>query len=246
MAFYEEISKYYDYIFPVGTEQLDFIKSMAGEPPRRILDVACGSGGYSLALVEDGYHVTGTDIDSSMVKKARSKAMDANLTLEILHSDMLELKDRLQPEFDQVFCIGNSIVHLGTPEQIGYALEGFGSLLKRDGFLVLQIINFDRILKYGINQLPTIVEESVGLRFERNYVMDDSTGLIDFNTILAVNGDEGAERYENSIKLLPLLKDDLVQLLEKAGFTGIELYGDFKGSAYQEDSFMLVAKAKKG
>jgi len=62
MGFYEEISKYYDYIFPVGKEQINFITKVAGEGPKSVLDIACGTGGYALELAKQGYAVTAVDL----------------------------------------------------------------------------------------------------------------------------------------------------------------------------------------
>ncbi len=73
MGFYEQISKYYDYIFPAGKEQIDFIETAAGTPPKKVLDIACGSGGYSVALAKDGYSVTAVDLDEKMVESALVK-----------------------------------------------------------------------------------------------------------------------------------------------------------------------------
>ncbi|MDP4181321.1 MAG: class I SAM-dependent methyltransferase, partial [Bacillota bacterium] len=58
MGFYDEISKYYDYIFPSFEEQLRFINDIAGEPPRSLLDIACGTGSYSIKLAKKGFDIT--------------------------------------------------------------------------------------------------------------------------------------------------------------------------------------------
>jgi glycine/sarcosine N-methyltransferase len=84
MGFYEQISKYYDYIFPTGKDQVNFIKETAGQPPKKILDVACGSGGYSMELAKSGYAVTGIDLDAEMVNKAKEKAVNQGLNITIL------------------------------------------------------------------------------------------------------------------------------------------------------------------
>lgn len=43
-AFYTELAKYYDDLFPAGMAQLKLIAEKAGQPPGTVLDIACGSG----------------------------------------------------------------------------------------------------------------------------------------------------------------------------------------------------------
>ena len=247
MGFYEQISKYYDEIFPVGAEQLGFLTGEVGSSPKRVLDIACGSGGYSVALAKQGHIVTAVDVDEKMVFLAQQKASTENLKVQVFRCDMKELKSRVEQKegFDFVFCIGNSIVHLGSPEEIQEALKQMYSVMSSGAKLVLQIINFDRIIKYNITELPTLKNSETGLEFNRNYVYKETEGLIDFNTVLTVCKDDQKEHFENSIELLPLLSGDLLKMLEIANFKRVEAFGDFKSSAFDEQAFLLVIKAEK-
>ena len=243
MGFYEQISKYYDYIFPAGDRQLEYIRNAAGEPPKRLLDVACGSGGYSVALAKAGYSVTAVDLDEKMVELAKAKTLKEGLGIKVLACNMLDIGKQFRgASFDLVFCIGNSIVHLGSKKDILGALSQMLSVLKPGGTLVLQIINYDRIMKYHVSGLPAIVDKDIGLEFTRNYIYDKNKGIINFNTLLTVDGAGGRETYENSIELFPLLSGDMAELMKKAGFSGVEMYGDFVGSPYNDESYMLVVK----
>jgi 2-polyprenyl-3-methyl-5-hydroxy-6-metoxy-1,4-benzoquinol methylase len=243
MGFYEQISKYYDYIFPTGRQQSGFIQTAAGIPPKKILDVACGSGGYSAALAKAGYCVTAVDLDEKMVEMTLVKKHREGLLINAMVCNMLDISKKFYSNaFDLVFCIGNSIVHLGSKEDILDALKQMQACLKPDGTLIIQIINFDRVFKHNISSLPTIENDEIGLKFIRNYRFDDKTGLIRFNTLLTINGSEGWKEYENTAELLPLLSVDLIELMKKAGFKDVSLYGDFEYSKYDEDSYMLVMK----
>lgn len=243
MGFYEQISKYYDYIFPTGKQQIDFLKTAAGIPPKKILDVACGSGGYSVALAKAGYSVTAVDLDEKMVEMTLVKKHREGLAINAMVCNMLDISKKFHSNtFDLVFCIGNSIVHLGSKEDILDALKQMQTCLKPDGTLIIQIINFDRVFKHNISSLPTIENDEIGLKFIRNYSYDDKKGLIRFNTLLTINGSNGLEKYENTVELLPLLFADLMELMKKAGFKDVSFYGDFEYSKYDEDSYMLVVK----
>ncbi|HEY9059495.1 MAG TPA: class I SAM-dependent methyltransferase [Pseudobacteroides sp.] len=241
MAFYEEISKYYDYIFPISKETVEFLRRTIGNPPKSVLDVACGTGGYSFGLIKHGYDVTAVDIDSSMIEGLRSKAKSLNVKIDFLNADMLDLKDNFNgKKFEAVFCIGNSVVHLDNLDQINEFFNNAKGLISEGGSLIVQVINYDRVISKGIRSLPTIYNEDIGLTFERLYGYDEEKNRVYFKTVLSVND----ENYENEIPLYPLLYEDTKKMLIDAGFKNIEFFGDFNGSSYDKDnSFMMVLHA---
>ncbi len=241
MGFYEEISQYYDYIFPTGDEQVSFIKEVAGNPPKTVLDIACGTGGYSLELAKQGYLVTAADLDAEMVRQLEIKAEAAGKPIKSIEANMLDLESKISDKFDLVFCIGNSIVHLQNLEQIKSFICNTRNLLNNGGSLILQIINFDRVLLKDIKSLPTIIDESIGLNFERNYSYTKQENKIYFKTKLTVN----RKSYENEIPLYPLLEDELLQAVTDAGFKKVKLFGDFAGNSFDKyNSYMLVLWAR--
>jgi 2-polyprenyl-3-methyl-5-hydroxy-6-metoxy-1,4-benzoquinol methylase len=56
--------------------------ALAAEPGDRVLEVGCGSGYYTRALVELGAKVTATDLSPAYVKQARSLAPEAEFCIE--------------------------------------------------------------------------------------------------------------------------------------------------------------------
>lgn len=236
MGFYQQISKYYDDIFPLSpAAEAFFLKRFAEGNAKRVLDAACGSGSYVRAFIDRGYDAYGIDLDPAMVNIARSKTSHER----IVQGDMLKASELFSQGFDFILCIGNSLVHLQEENTILQALQSFHSLLNRGGMLALQIINYDRILGQGLEGLPTIESPEAGLTFERKYRYDEKSGLIHFDTVLKVP--EG--KYKNSITLYPLKASSLVSLLVRAGFSNTKLYGDFKESQWSPESYATIATA---
>lgn len=234
--FYTEISKYYDFIFPTGDAQLELIKEIAGEAPKTILDIACGSGGYSMGLSEMGYHVTAIDLDFSMIKKLREK----NNNIDARVMNMLNI-DNLNSKYDLLFCIGNSMVHLNDKKEIFEFLKKCKNNLKSGGYIILQIVNYDRILEKNIKNLPTIKNAEVNLLFERYYEYLSKEHKIDFKTILKVDD----LKLENDVLLYPIKSGELIELLEASGFLNIKKYGSFKKDEYNAmNSFPLIVVAQ--
>ncbi len=241
MGFYQQISKYYDFIFPTGKDQINFLREVAGKPPRSVLDIACGTGGYSLELCRQGYNVTAVDLDNKMLEQLHEKVKAEGCSVEIIQANMVQVDQKLSSKFNLAFCIGNSLVHLENIQQIKEFLTNIKKFLENDGSLVLQIINFDRIILRDIKSLPTIENKDVDLTFERNYDYDKQNKRISFRTRLTVAG----KSYDNEVPLYPLRQDELIEALTAAGFKKLKLFGDFNGNEFdQYNSFMLVIWAR--
>ncbi len=244
MDFYQSISAYYDRIFPMDPNTLSFLDSRA-RPGSRILDIACGTGGYSIALAERGHRVTGIDLDRAMIRHARSKARDPDGTPDFRVMDMLSMTADLDPGFELVFCIGNSLVHLESDEQIGQLLEDCRSLLGPEGVLILQIINYDRILAEGLTGLPTLRDEAAALEFLRNYELDPAGRVVIFRTELRVGRGADQRVIHNQIPLRIVTSERLTRLVGAAGFQSLELFGGFDGRPLSLESLPLILSARR-
>lgn len=243
MSFYEELSKYYDVIFPTSQATVNFLEERV-VASSKILDMACGTGNYSIKLSELGHQVYGIDLDDRMIDMANAKSKSKGLTTSYLSGDMRDVGDIFtNGEYNLVFCIGNSLVHLQTTDEIEKLLEDIYRIIDINGKLVIQIINYDRILKYKIDHLPDINRQEKGVRFIRKYDYKSEENKIYFNTEIIVEDSNGARSFTNSIPLLPLQSFELVEILEKVGFSDIKLYGNFNGGEYSLESYPTIVVA---
>lgn len=232
-TFYKSIARYYDRIFPVGQPQLELILDLAGQASSRVLDVACGTGSYSRELFLRGHEVVAIDNDPAMLELARDKTPG----LDVRRVPM-ESIDCIEGGFDLIFCIGNSLVHLEDQTEIEGFIKDAYDLLHTDGSLLVQIVNYDRILSQKIGGLPTIDHND--LTFERHYHIEEDS--IDFHTYLET--EDG--KVENHQPLYPILSEDLLDAFEKAGFIGIQMFENFYGDSFDiNTSMFLIVLATK-
>lgn len=242
---YSTLSKYYDYVFPAGKAQISFFKALfKSGHVSGVLDIACGSGSYALEFSSWGIKVVGIDYEPEMVELARSKARTAGLTADFRQGDMRDLSG-LPENFDAALCIGNSIVHLVSKEDLRQSLQETNRHLRQGGIYVIQTVNYDRILKYCLTSLPEIRNEEQGLTFTRDYLIK-SNDLIEFITSLKIDGPDGPQIvHRGSVNLRPLTANRLTAALEKAGLVTEQLYGGFDQSAHTIDSPATVVVARK-
>ena len=238
MLFYKDISIYYDKIFPLNSAAVEFLeKEFDGK--NKILDLACGDGKYSDSILSPDRSVTGLDLDKGMLEEAEKK-YDKKNNIKFVYGDMLELSSIFKKDkFDGVFCIGNSLVHLTSTDKIKKALQELSLVMEYGGRLVIQIINYDRILNDNVNFLPTIKNEDT--EFIRNYHRHGNSRIIDFHTILKTTGQE----IESHQDLYSLTKDELIFLAEKEGFILENVYSSFKKEEWNDKSLQSVFVFRK-
>jgi len=240
VSFYSSISSYYDTIFPLSEDQLQFIESKAHPiNQKNILEIGCGTGNLALALAERGATVSGIDYSDEMVTIANtnlSKSKQANIIFQKM--DMNDIhKHFIKNSFDIIVCFGNTLPHLDNKSDLISFITKCHLLLKKNGKLLIQLVNYDWVAKHKIESLPT--KNNTEISFERKYRKENNK--IRFDTTLTLK--ETHSIIQNSELLLPIYKADLVSTLKDHLFSIINYYGDFTLSDYSDDKNGLVIEA---
>lgn len=105
----------------------------------RILELCCGTGRLTLPIAKDGYNISGVDFTSSMLEKAKAKALKAGLKIEFIEADIRTLD--LNDTYDLIFIPFNSIHHLYQNEDLFKALTVVKNHLKPNGLFLLDCYN---------------------------------------------------------------------------------------------------------
>ena len=83
-------------------ELIEFIEN---HPPGRALDLGCGTGTNVITLAQHGWEVTGIDYVGRAIWKAKRKAQQADVSVELHVDDVSKLK-HITGKFDLVLDIG--------------------------------------------------------------------------------------------------------------------------------------------
>jgi|LGVF01.1.fsa_nt_gb 2-polyprenyl-3-methyl-5-hydroxy-6-metoxy-1,4-benzoquinol methylase len=239
MKFYSEINEYYDFVFKTNQAQVDFVNSFAKENSS-ILEIGCGTGSLALKLASKTREIEAIDFDVKMVEKAKEKNNPNSINFQQM--DMLDIQTEFsEKKFNVVSCFGNTLVHLTSLNSIKDFCNAAFNVLDKKGSLLIQTVNYDKILDENISSLPLIDNEEV--KFERRYNFNTNTGLIEFSTSLFSKSTK--EEINNSIDLFPLRKSELEAILKDIGFNEIEFYGNFKKTEWSKESMPTIVKCSR-
>ena len=243
MAFYNDISLVYDDLFPLSAEQRAMFESLMDDGGvRTVVDCGCGTGAQLLPFAVAGLSCLGFDPDPSLVAVARRKL--ANCPKARIEKGSFADLPRLVPiPCDLLMCLGNSLVHV-PQQEASLFLGDAANTLSRSGALLLQVLNYERLLREGVTDLPMISASDGSVEFRRRYEWEGDRKVL-FRTSLRFSGAEEPRIVRNEIPLYPIYPDELWEMLAGAGFGNVRFFGDFARSDFSPASEALVCLARK-
>lgn len=245
---YDKLASIYDYFvnwddrlayeLPFLEQQL---RALGKDPSQiRVMDTACGTGHHAIALANIGFQMFGSDLYPEMVSlaDANAKAAGEKVTFRTAGFGSINETFRQPGEFDAVLCLGNSLPHVASEQDLKKALQDFNELLRSGGLLLLQMRNFDLVMgeKKRWMEPQTLKEGTTEWLFIRFYDFE-ADGKIQFN-ILSLHRKPNAPWHTQltSTMLLPIYSEELKAELGTLGFRDIRLYGNFAAAPYEPSS----------
>ena len=228
MTFYDELAAEYDGITDQAqrsTAAGEFVEQLTSRYAiRSAVDVACGTGLYSLILAKLGVDTIGADISAKMLQQADKRSRHAGLDVQWLEASMQELDSHLPAKCDAVLCMGNSLPHLLDDEGLHAALGAFRRSLNPGGVLAIHLLNYERILARQ--------ERIVGIsrHGDRQYIRfyDFLPDRVRFNILWLDWRDDQCSHALHSTILRPYCRQELHDALARRGFADISEYGDLR------------------
>ena len=250
---FESASQFYDKLATDYDTMTGFEKRFVHERPffnmllekysiRTALDAGAGTGFHSLLLAELGVEMTAVDVARKMLERVKTHAKQLHVKLDVVESSFQDLPDRVHRKFDAVLCMGNSLPHLSTHKDLEQSLKNFSTVLNPGGILFLQILNYDRIL--AKRERVQSVKEMGEVTFVRFYEFHRDHVIFNILKLKKENGQPVQEL--ESVRLRPILKDEMMRGLQQAGFSEIHTHGSIMLDDFQEHSSKdLVVLARK-
>ncbi|MBW6474262.1 MAG: methyltransferase domain-containing protein [Anaerolineaceae bacterium] len=226
------------YEIPFIEKQIRFLQDRL-ERPLDILDTACGTGMHAIALANAGHHVSAADLFPEMITKSQQNAHSAGVQVRFKTSGLGEMAGSFgQDQFDLLLCLGNSLPHLTSEQELMASLQDFHSTLRPGGMLFIQNRNFDVVMQRQERWMEPQTYQADGNEwiFQRFYDFLPN-GLIRFNIVtLQRKPDSGWQSAVNSTLLRPQISSELEHQLVQVGFKDIHAFGSMQGEPFSSDS----------
>ena len=206
----------------------------------RVLDCACGTGRDLSIFHSLGLDVFGSDLSESMLAQAKINTEASDIPLRKV--DFTKLQENYNIIFDAVVCLNNSINELLNDSGTLQALRSIKSILHPNGILIFDQGQTD----YSMQNPPKFSSISNNRDFTRFFTMEYSVNIQTINIFDFTHTEQVSEFNHSSVKIRIRLLDSWQNILQKAGFSKIDFYGDWDSSLYDKNkSNRLICIATK-
>jgi SAM-dependent methyltransferase len=204
-------------------------------------DIGCGTGAYALALARQGVRAIGIDPSAEMLRYARAHGRHLGLEAEWLQGTAVQALPRLGQPLDLILCMGNTLPHVTDQDELHHTLAGIHAALAPDGYAVIQVLNYERIL--AAHDRIVSIDREADRQFVRFYDFLPG-GLVRFNVLtIHWEADHDAGHRLESVLLHPYTRADLQGPLEDAGLRCVETWGGLDCSPFDQnrsDTLLLL------
>ncbi|AFQ44501.1 class I SAM-dependent methyltransferase [Desulfosporosinus meridiei] len=236
MDFYRSLSEHYDEIFPLKEPLKSFLADyVTQEKLKSILDIGCGTGTFALEISRMGLKVLGVDLSDEMIGISKKKAQGFGGDASFAVADMRDLST-IETEFEGVLCLGNTLAHVSSESELNYVIAEF---LKKGTHLLVQTVNYDRMLAARIREFPVI--KTSHLTFYRFYDYRPD-GKIDFS--MKIEFPDTKEVVSGVNILFPITSAVLKKALLEAGWEISGVWGNYEKAPWTENSPATIIAAK--
>lgn len=229
-TYYDRIMEDVDYDAWVAFYEKCF--AMYSEKPKKMLDLACGTGLITIPLAKAGYEITGLDLSAEMLALASKKAENEKVKLRLSEQN-IALFDA-GGYFDGVICSFDGINYLTSPKDVLSCFASVKETLSENGLFIFDVstpYKYENILADN-----AFVYEYDDLFLSWQNFYQKKTGLCHFYLTFFVKDKNGWKRFDEEQKQRRYLLPRLEKMLKEAGLTVITKVGDVDFSPLTEES----------
>jgi D-alanine-D-alanine ligase len=206
----------------ITTSEIDyFIQLLELKPENKILDLCCGQGRHTIELVKREYgKVEGLDRSRYLIQKARSTARKSSLYCKFKEGDARKLPYP-SDQFDTIMILGNSFGYFETVNDDLRVLKESFRVLKPWGKILIDLSDGEYLKNNFQSRSWEWINKEYFVCRERSLSLDEQR-LISREVITDVNKGVLVDQFYAE-RLYT--KDQIMQLLTKAGFSEIKVHG---------------------
>lgn len=224
-----------------NTEASSFVDNLLSAsiviPGQTALDLGCGKGRHAVYLSSKGIHTTGVDLSENNIQCAQQ---EIHSNLRFIQADMRDA--HTVSEYDLIFNLFTSFGYFNDDEDHIKTLKSCWIMLKPGGELWIDFMN-SAWVKDALKQ------ETRERQIREPYIFDirktvESGFVVKMISIYKTENHELLGTFFERVRLFSL--DDFTSMLDMAGFSLQEVYGDYNLQKFnKKSSSRMIMRAKK-
>lgn len=206
-----------------------------------VLDLACGTGSLSLELATRGKEVIAVDGSPDMLIQAAGKTAGVQPPVLYLCQPLEQLD--LYGTVDAAICMQDSLNHLRGVAALQAAFDRLRFFVEPGGLFL-----FDMNTPYKHREVlgnNTFIYDQPGVYCVWQNFYRPQDGTVEIGLDFFERDGKVYRRSSESFREYSYQPEQVAAMLEQAGFTLLELQGDYTGRAPQEREQRLVYIAKR-
>jgi ubiquinone/menaquinone biosynthesis C-methylase UbiE len=215
--FYDELMRQVPYRMWVSYYQL--LLSTIESRPKRVLDVACGTGTMTEMLHREGYQMTGFDLSEPMIEIARRKAAKKKLPVEYHVANAVTFD--LGQSFDGILCFFDSLNNITRPDHLQQVFHRVFAQLEPGGSFIFDL---NTAFAFRTNMFDqSDLRKQTRLKYDWQGTWDEETRLITVNMKFWRDEESFSETHIQRAYDL----DEVLPMLKAAGFHQIQSFHSY-------------------
>ncbi len=212
-----------------------------GKLPSLLLDLACGTGGFSNQMALSGIETIGVDMSEDMLSEARENSAELGTQVLFLCQKAQELD--LFGTVDGAICCMDSLNHIIDKNELKTALERVSLFLEKGGLFIFDVNTVYKHKAVLADNTFVFDEEGVYCIWQNEY--DSDKMITDIFLDFFVEQDGLYERFSENFSERAYADSELKELLCSAGFEVLAVYEDMSEEPPRETCERAVYVAKK-
>lgn len=237
--FYDELM--YDVDYKKRTAYLMRLFKKYGKAPKLLLDVACGTGGFSNEFAKLGVEVIGTDISEEMLNIARENSADMGQDVLYLCQAAEELD--LYGTVDGAVCCLDSLNHITDYKTLCKAFKKISLFLEKNCLFIFDVNTEYKHREILGDNVFVMDREQVYCVWANEYNQKNNTVniMLDF----FVKDGDNYSRFSEEFYERAYTNEELTAALEKAGLEIVGIFDDMTEKPLQDKSQRAIYVTKK-
>jgi ubiquinone/menaquinone biosynthesis C-methylase UbiE len=220
------------YAYDVMMENVDYVRwadyvgdlfALYNYRPKRLLNIACGTGSIDILLAQKGYEMFGIDLAFDMIALAKKKAELRGVNLNLWQQDMRQLS--VSKPVDALLCLYDSINYMTTENDLKTVFIRASEALVPQGMFIFDVTTERNIVKHFHMQTFAENNKDFSYIWKNLYIYKDKL----CKTVLTffLKEDDCYKKYDEYHVQKIFSVDQVKDLLEEAGFKLLSSYDAF-------------------